>query len=63
MTNSLNPIVKILVQRDKLSRDEAEMQLMDARAEVAAGEDPENVLSDFFGLEPDYIFDLLEEGK
>lgn len=55
----MNKIVKILVQRDGMSVAEAEELLEDARSAVDAGDDPEEVLMDWFGLEPDYIFDLV----
>lgn len=52
-------LLTTLMQRDHLSREDALQQIADARARVAAGADPEDVLVDEFGLEPDYIFDLL----
>ncbi len=54
-----NEIVRILMKRDGMERDEAEDLLRDARAAVEDGEDPEEILADWFGLEPDYVFDLL----
>ena len=54
-----NRLVSILMRRDGMERDEAEDLLQDARAAVEEGEDPEEVLADWFGLEPDYVFDLL----
>lgn len=55
----MNQIVKILMRRDGITKDEAEGMLDDAKARVAAGEDPEEVLHDEFGLEPDYVFELI----
>lgn len=54
-----NRLVQILMERDDMGRDEAEDLLRDARAAVGEGEDPEEILQDYFGLEPDYVFDLL----
>ena len=54
-----NEIVRILMRRDGMERDEAEDLLRDARAVVEEGEDPEDVLADWFGLEPDYVYDLI----
>lgn len=54
-----NEIVRILMERDGMERDEAEDLLRDARAAVEEGEDPEEILEDFFGLEPDYVYDLI----
>ena len=63
----MNKIVKILIERDKMSQQEAEDLLMEAKQEAenildedGGLEDIENVLNDYFGLEPDYIFDLID---
>ena len=52
-------LVQVLMDRDGMDRDEAEQLVADARREVEDGEDPEEILHDWFGLEPDYIYDLL----
>lgn len=52
-------ILAVLMQRDGLHLCEAQELLNDARQQVANGSDPEEVLLEEFGLEPDYIFDLL----
>jgi hypothetical protein len=52
-------IVAVLMERDGLSRDEAQEWIDDVREAVAAGADPEELLHYEFGLEPDYIFDLI----
>ena len=54
-----NEIVKVLMRRDCMSRDEAIDALRDARKLIDEGMDPEEVLLVEFGLECDYIFDLL----
>ena len=59
MKTTTNRLVSILMRRDGMERDDAEDLLRDARAAVEEGEDPEDVLADWFGLEPDYVFDLL----
>lgn len=51
---------KVLMRRDGLSGDEADELIAEARERVAEGEDPEDILIDEFGLEPDYIWDLLD---
>lgn len=55
----MNRIVRILIQRDGMSTAEALEALADAQERVTDGEDPEEVLHDDFGLEPDYLFDLI----
>ena len=54
-----NEIVRILMRRDGMERDAAEDLLGEAMVAVEDGEDPEEILADWFGLEPDYVFDLL----
>jgi hypothetical protein len=51
-------IVQILMERDEISREEAEEILEDMRSAVhEEGEDPYEVLQEN-GLEPDYFMDL-----
>ena len=52
-------ILAVLMRRDGMSRSEAQELIDEARELVADGEDPEEILCVDFGLEPDYIFDLL----
>lgn len=54
-------ILPVLMRRDGMSRAEAEDLIAEARKRVLDyGEDPEEILADEFGLEPDYIYDLLD---
>lgn len=48
------------MQRDGVPAEEAQMLVDAARQRVMDGEDPEEVLLEEFGLEPDYIFDLIQ---
>lgn len=52
-------LCSVLMTRDNLTRDEADLQIAIAKEEVADGLDPEEALYDM-GLEPDYIFDLID---
>jgi len=56
----MNPIVKILMERDGLTEQEANHSMRIAHGLLLQGEDPEEVLDAEFGLEPDYVFDLIE---
>ena len=47
------------MQRDCMTPKEADEVIADAKQRVWDGEDPEEVLRDEFGLELDYIFDLI----
>lgn len=51
-------IRSVLVRRDGLTRRAADAMIDEARQRVRAGEHPEDILLDDFGLEPDYIYDL-----
>jgi len=52
-------LFEVLMKRDRVSRAEAEEVINAARERVAAGEDPEEILLEEFGLEPDYVIDLI----
>ena len=55
-----NEILEVLIRRDGMSRSEAEAELKRVQEEFdPLTDDPEEVLAYEFGLEPDYIFDLL----
>ena len=65
--SNLNRIEKILMERDNMSQEDAEDLFYDAKEEAqvyldndGSIDDIENVLKDYFGLEPDYIFDLID---
>lgn len=50
-------IRQIIRRRDKLSENEIDDMFADFREQFENGEDPEELLQEVFGLEPDYIFD------
>lgn len=55
-----NEIIKVLMERDGMTKTEAIAELKRVRETYDwAVDNPEDVLADEFGLEPDYIFDLL----
>ncbi len=51
-------LVKALMASEGLTREEAEDIRREMREQISYGENPEDVLADY-GLEPDYIFDLI----
>lgn len=57
MTYSILPTI---MRRDGLTLEEATEMLEEAREAVLAGFDPEDACSYFFGLEPDYMYDLID---
>lgn len=58
-------IIKILMNRDGVSYDEAKKMYLNCRSELmdafdgTSCLDPEDVLASELGLEPDYIFDFI----
>ena len=57
MTSELK---QVLMQRDKLSSKDDDEQIQEARIEIRKARDPEQFLMETFGLELDYIFDLVD---
>ena len=55
----MTELQKILMERDGFSYEEARRAVKEARERVYAGEDPEELLYEEFGLEPDYMEDLV----
>ena len=55
----METLKEVLIRRDGISEAEAKELIASARARMWDGEDPEDILFEDFGLEPDYIFDLL----
>lgn len=60
----MTSIAQVLMSRDGLSLEEAQREVEEIRAAVQeaimAGDDPEDVLLDLAGLEPDYLEELLD---
>ncbi len=57
-------IKAVLMKRDKMSTEEADDLIAEARAEleqrIAEGDSSaDDICEEFFGLEPDYVWDLL----
>ena len=62
----LESIKDVLMNRDEMSEDEAQDLINDARAEVedlldndGSLCDAEQIIADYFQLEPDYLMELL----
>jgi protein-tyrosine phosphatase len=60
MITAKNPIIAILMERDGLTFAEAYKALKEAARSIRTGADPEEVMARCFGLELDYIYDLME---
>lgn len=60
----LRKVVNIIMERDGLSFADAKEDVLECRRAMLAAldsgeDDPEEILLDLLGLEPDYIFDFL----
>lgn len=55
----LTELHRVLMRRDEMTAEDVDEWIKAAQQAVEEGEDPEDILQDEFGLEPDYIFDLL----
>lgn len=59
----MESLVEVLMRRDGMSQEEAEEAVADARSEMydrlADGEMPFDICEELFGLEPDYLEDLI----
>ena len=59
MTEKLETLKQILMRRDGMSAAQAQEMIDEAKQSVRMGADPEELLHDDFGLEPDYLWELL----
>jgi hypothetical protein len=56
----MKSLKETIMERDELTSDEADELIEIARQRIyEENDDPEEVLHEEFGLEPDYIFDLI----
>ena len=58
----MEKIIEILMKRDGIDRETAIALIKETRDEIMMLEDPfeaDNVVADYLGLEPDYLFDIL----
>lgn len=52
---------RVVKYRDKLSDEDFNELLLDAKANLKYGTEYDEILRGLFGVEPDYVFDLIEE--
>lgn len=55
----MSELKRILIERDGLSDQEANELIINAKLRVLEGENAEEILEYDFGVEPDYIFDIM----
>ena len=60
-------IIETLMRRDGFSKEEAETQVLaayeDLKNRLDEGDDAFYICEEWFGLEPDYNFDLIDTGS
>jgi len=60
---TMNRIVQVLMDRDGLTEEDAKEQVAemmeDFHERLAEGEDPSDICEEYFGLEPDYLEELI----
>jgi hypothetical protein len=56
----MTELIKVLCRRGDHTLSEIKEMIKEARERIEENEDPEEILREEFGLEPDYIFDLIE---
>ena len=55
----MSELKRILIERDGLSDQEANELISNAKLRILEGENAEEILEYDFGVEPDYIFDIM----
>ena len=55
----MKPLKETIMERDGLCEEEVDEMIAMAKEAVLEGEDPAEVLHEQFGLEPDYLFDII----
>lgn len=58
----MEKVIKILMERDGISHQEASRLVRETRSELMASSpfEAEEIMANNLGLEPDYIFDILQ---
>ena len=59
----MTDLEEVLIKRDCITRMEAKKLIKDAYDAINDYEDVDDFMADWFGLEPDYIFDVWEIGE
>ena len=61
----MNRVVKILMHRDNIDQENAEALVRETRDEILSLDEDDvfeidDIILDYLGLEPDYVFDILD---
>lgn len=57
----MNRVIKILMERDDMNYEDARSLVIETRDEIinSGTWDPDDIIGDYLGLEPDYLDDIL----
>ena len=60
----MKTLKQVLMERDGMTSKEADSLILEAKEDLwdrlKDGDDTEDICGEWFGLEPDYLFDILE---
>jgi hypothetical protein len=56
----MTELERVLMERDNMTREEAKKLIFDAYLDISNYTNEDDFMADWFGLEPDYICDLIE---
>lgn len=56
----MTELERVLMERDNMTREEAKQLILDAYMDIYNYTDVDEFMADWFGLEPDYIYDVTE---
>lgn len=59
----MTELEKVLMERDNMTREEAKQLILDAYMDINNYTNADDFMADWFGLEPDYIYDVLQALK
>lgn len=56
----MTELERVLMERDNMTREEAKQLILDAYMDIYNYTSVDDFMADWFGLEPDYIYDVTE---
>lgn len=56
----MTELERVLMERDNMTREEAKQLILDAYMEINNYTSVDEFMAEWFGLEPDYIYDVIE---
>lgn len=55
----MTELERVLMERDNMTREEAKQLILDAYLDINNYTSVDDFMADWFGLEPDYIYDFI----